>query len=147
MTPVLNPPRSVFGTFAYGLVHLDRNVLHNWDLDSITKRVIATAALLILASGAVPFITPVHGEPKADIDYEIQHIQDELKELRGVPTQMAVMQQELSVMAQWHKEDQDLKSKLVDGFLGVIGAVFLAIFVWWLNQLGITIGKKEKSLV
>src|ERR1019366_988403 len=130
-------------THLWGFIHVNNNVLHNWDLDSITTRTILTAALVIALSGAIPLMDSVHGQqPKSDLDYEVQHLQEEMKDLRNVPTEIALIQAELSIQSEWHKEDQELKSKMVDGFLAVIGAICLATLVWLLNQTGITFGKK-----
>ena len=146
MATALHPPRvcSEIRTGLYGLVHFDRNVLNHWNLDTVTKRVIALAPVMMLLMVSVPVMTAVHGQQKSDVDYELQHMRDEIKELRGVPVQIALMQQQLGVMVEWHKEDQQLKSTLIDGFLGVIGAIFLAVLGWGLTQFGITIGKKER---
>lgn len=143
MTPFLNLPRSISGTWLYGIVRFDKECAITWSLDYFTKRAIIIGAIVIALSGAVPLLS-VHGQPKTDLDWKVQHLDEEVKDLRNVPTEIALIEAHLRLQDEWHKDDQNLKAKMVDGFLAVIGAFCLALFGWLLGQLGITIGKKER---
>lgn len=108
-------------------------------MDSVAKRTIAIIALALLICGSIPLLDSVHGQiPQTPQDWEIQHLQEQMKELREVPTQIALIIAQQRIEADWHKEDEDFKGKIVWGFIGTSGSILMALFLWVLHQFGIS---------
>jgi hypothetical protein len=50
-------------------------------MDSVAKRVIPLAALVVLGVGAVPLIRGVHGRPKTALDYEARDLRGRVEKV------------------------------------------------------------------
>ena len=141
------PPRSIIRKSWRNYVRIDTDVLYDWGMRAASGKLIAVAAGVILLAGSFPLILPSQAQD-ADLRYEIQHLQEEIKELRPVPLEIALMQQQLVEQVQWHKEQQERDATLLHAFLGVIGGVATLVIGWILHQLGvtgITFGNKKES--
>lgn len=114
-------------------------------MDAVAKRTIAVAALALILFGSSPFVLPVHSQPQSDRDWELQHLQEEMKELRNVPVEIALLQQQVKLEESRYEEQRELEGKLIVGFLGNIGGLLLLIGGWVLHQFGVTVGKKETT--
>lgn len=137
--------RSENRTSTFGMFQIDHERAKDWTLDAVAKRTIAVSAMALVMFGASPLVMPVHSQPQTDRDWQLQHLQEEMKDLRNVPLEIALLQQQVKLEESRYEEQRDLESKLILGFLANIGALLLAFAVWALNQFGITVRKKETA--
>ncbi len=117
-------------------------------MKAASGKIIAVAAGLIVLIGSLPLLTSVQGQPQTQEQYEIQHLQEEIKDFRPLPLEVALIQQQLAIQIEWHKEQQERDNKLLWGFMGVVGGIATLIGGWILHQLGvtgITFGNKKES--
>ncbi len=136
--------RSAYGTKRYGWFHVDLQCAKDYTVDAIAKRIIAVGALVIMVCGSVPLLTSVHGQqPSNQLEYEVQTLRERVKDLDNVPTEIALIVAQQKVEADWHREDEEFKGKIVYGMFGLSSAVFMALFGWILQQFGIKIGTES----
>ncbi len=129
-------------------MRIDTNVLYAKGMKAASGKIIAVAAGLIVLIGSLPLLTSVQGQPQTQEQYEIQHLQEEIKDFRPLPLEVALIQQQLAIQIEWHKEQQERDNKLLWGFMGVVGGIATLIGGWILHQLGvtgITFGNKKES--
>jgi hypothetical protein len=132
-------------TQTFRLFVINTEILHNWSVDSVAKRLIAVASLLLLLSGIMPLITAAHGQSgNGQLDYEIRDLQDRIRKLDAVPTEIALILEHQKIEDEHYKSQQEFQGKVLWGFAGTIGAIFLAMFVWTLNQFGIVLGPERQ---
>lgn len=127
----------------YCWVQFDPTYAKDWCLDHFAKRTITVAAFLILLGGAWPLVTTVHGQPQTNLEWEIQHLNEKYKALEGLPLAVQLILAHQEVEDRRSDKLENFEGNMVTGFITTIGAIALAMFVWGLNQFGITIGKKR----
>lgn len=147
MTPdlVYRMERSVFGTIRFGWFRIDQKRAKDYSLDAIAKRVIAASALVLLVAGSIPLVTSVHGQqPTTALEYEVQDLREKVGKFEAVRTDLALVIAHQQLEDERYKEQHDFQGKIVLGFIGEIGGIFMAIFGWFLHQMGITFEVKQK---
>lgn len=135
--------RSVYRKSLWDIVHIDRERANNHSVDAIAKRAIAVGALALLITGAMPLVTSVHGQPTTQLEWEVQHLREQMQEMRSLPTDVALILAHQRLEDERYKETQEFQGKLLWGFVGTAGSTMMGLFLWALNQFGISIGSKE----
>ena len=145
MTPETTWPMTKTA-FIGNWVHVDTEIFHNWSVDTVTKRTISLVALILLVVGAYPLITAVHGQqPKTQLEFEVQDLQQKVSKLDNVPTEIALMIEHQKLEDQRFDQEQAFQNKIIYGFIGTAGSIFLALFIWALNQFGVEIGINHRK--
>ena len=139
---------SIFGTPSF--VTIDTDILHNWSVDQVAKRLIAVGALTLISIGSLPLLTGVHGQStNPQLQYEVEELQRQVTALPDMKTQLALLaaqvKEEQDTATDHWKRQEEFQSKLIWGLLGTAGSVFMAMFVWVLQHFGVTIGKPDRG--
>lgn len=117
-------------------------------MDSITKRVIALAALVLLVVGSIPILTTnVHGQPRSQLEFEVQDLRNRVERLNSIPTDIALIVAHQKLEDERYKEQMEFQSKIVWSLLGASGGWLMLMLGWLLHQFGITIGTATNSTV
>lgn len=129
----------------FNFVTIDTEILHNWNVDSVTKRIIAVAAFLLLVAGSVPLLTSVRGQtPNSPLDYEVRDLRQKVDKLDSVPTEIALILAHQKIEDERYQEQQEFEGKIIWGFVGTSGSILMALFLWVLHQFGITFGSEKR---
>ncbi len=113
-------------------------------MDAIAKRVIAVGALALLITGSMPLLIVSGQEPATQLEWEVKHLREQYADLKNLPVDVALILAHQRLEDERYKETQEFQGKLLWGFVGTAGSTMMGLFLWALNQFGVSIGSKEQ---
>lgn len=126
--------RSIFGT--KGTFYLDMSqfsVLSGWgNVYSFTQRVLGLAVFVVASSTLFPIWSP--GQPA--LQYEVSRHTEQLHELAGIPTKVALMDQRLQGIEATQAEIKSTVAEINARAMGVTVTVAGALLLYLLNLFG-----------
>ncbi len=134
MTPAITARRSKNRTSVS--IHLDWSefsIVHGWNtVYDYGKRIAAMAAFLVVCASLVPLWSP----GQSALDYRLQQHESQLQELKGVPSQIAVINQKLDEQSEKTKEIGDSVDKIsAFAFTAAVG-VLVFLLSWLFKAFG-----------
>lgn len=124
----------------FWFVHIDRKILHNWDVDSVSVRTILLAALILIVVALSPFMR-VQGDqtPSTQLEKEVLELRSDMKDQQKA---VAVIATSLAVMIEQQRRNEEnegrhvaFESRILWGF----GGMLLFVVGVLLNHMGISV--------